>query len=242
MKITDCFWEKRNLNCRVAEISVEVKDPFSKQYFDKVSDYDYVVVKVPTNKIDFNIGLTDLGYTMIELQIEMSVKIKDFDFNNKLIRFISKDVTFEKVMDESELEIIINQITPGMFSTDRISLDPVYGSFIGCNRYINWIRDEFLRNSSEFIKMSYKGKHVGFIMFKNGETMISSLGGVYSDYQDNGLGLLAPCALPLYVQQNNLSIKNIVADISSNNKQVWQLYEHFGYKTIDSHYVYVKHQ
>ena len=33
---------------------------------------------------------------------------------------------------------VIDKITPGMFSTDRVSLDPLLGMDVACIRYKNW--------------------------------------------------------------------------------------------------------
>ena len=44
MKIVDCFWEKRNLNCSAAEIVVDSKDSFCIDQFDFIQNYDYIVV------------------------------------------------------------------------------------------------------------------------------------------------------------------------------------------------------
>lgn len=241
MKIVDCFWEKRNLGCNTVEIAIEPHDYYNDEFFLQFSNFDYVVVKVPLNKLDFNYGLSSLSYTMIELQMEMSIKLKDFNSDNKYLQLLSSDLDMQEINSKDDLNDLLCRINPGMFSTDRISLDPHFGPVIGCQRYINWIKDEFEKESASIIKLIYKGQDVGFSMFKTGDVVRGLLGGIYLDQQNIGLGLLTPCHLPLYFKRKNMQVKKIVGNISSNNKPVWDLYEMFGYKVLSSRYIFVKH-
>lgn len=241
MRITDCFWEKRNLGETVVEISLEKEDVLDVNLLHKYDGCDYVVVKVPVNMFSCNCILGENKYTLAELQMEMTAIVKDFNYNHKLIKWVSPHVDFKKVDRESCLSEILSKIDSSMFTTDRISIDAHYGAEIGCSRYKNWIRDEYEKGSSEILQFYYRGTHVGFMMYRESEITRGLLGGVYTEYQNLGLGLLTPSALPLYVQKHNLPVKRIVADISSNNKPVWELYESFGYKVANPNYVFVKH-
>lgn len=242
MKKVDCFWEKRNLNSEVIEITIESTDKFCDFCLSSYSEKDYIVVKVPVNLPEFNLCLSNLGFTMIELQMDMNVKLNEFNYDDKTLKWVRPHTRFKQVESPQELDELIQKITPGMFSTDRISLDPAFGYEIGCKRYINWISDEFFRDSSKIIWIIYKEKKVGFMLYKDGISIRGLLGGLFKEYQDMGLGLLTPCCLPLFVLQDNLQVKKIMADISSNNTPVWNLYEHFGYKVTNPHYVFIKHQ
>lgn len=242
MKVTDCFWEKRNLGETVVEITIEKDDLLDKLLLSKHNTIDYLVIKVPVNMPDFNFFLGQEGFSLIELQIDMTATLSSFDFNHKLIKWISPHVDLNKVSDVNELEEVLSKIDSNMFNTDRISIDPHYGKEIGCKRYKNWIYDEFVGGTADVIKFFYRGKHVGFMMYKENDDGIRGLlGGIYSDFQGIGLGLLTPTALPLYIIRNSIPVKRVAADISSNNKPVWELYENFGYKANNLHYVFVKH-
>lgn len=241
MNCIDCYWEKRNLGCSVAEISVNSHDNFRSQDFKALSSYDYLVVKVPTNKIDFNFGLNQLGFSMIELQMEMNLKIKDFNYDQKLLKPYEKSLDFHIIKDESDLNDILRNISVDMFTTDRIFVDPLFGPDISRLRYVNWIRDEFEKKSSIILKLLYNDEHIGFSMFREEETLRGLLGGIYSKYQNLGLGAITPTHLPIFVKRNRINTKKIVGDISSNNKPVWELYEYFGYKAFNPRYVFVKH-
>lgn len=241
MIVKDCFWEKRNLGCSTVEVTIDNNDSFSVADFPLFNDYDYIVVKVPVNRFDINLGLSKLGYTLVELQMEMSIKLKDFDYNNKYLKLFSDDADFQEVTTEKDLDDIISNMSPGMFSTDRICVDSRFGLEIGYQRYVNWLKDEFERKTSVILKMLYKGQNIGFSMFKGEDVVRGLLGGIYLDQQNTGLGVLTPCFLPLYIKRNNMQVKKIVGDISSNNKPVWELYELFGYKAFSPRYVFVKH-
>ena len=241
MIVTDCFWEKQNLGRNAIEISVESTDRFNLVDFEDYSCYDYIVVKVPVNKMDFNFGLSQLGYTMIELQMEMQVKIRDFNYDHRNLKLIFEDVDFQQIQTEDELNDILSKVTTEMFTTDRIHIDPYFGAELNRTRYVHWLRDEFERNSSIILKMFYKGMNVGFSMFRVENNIRGLLGGIYAEYQNLGLGALTPCHLPIYVKKERLNVKKVIGDISSNNIPVWELYEFFGYRAFKPRYVFVKH-
>lgn len=241
MKITNCYWEKRNLNCDVVEITIDSHDIFNKSDFAFLEDYKYIVIKVPTNMIDYNFGLSQLGYTMIELQMEMNLKIKEFNIDNKLIKAIGSRLDFQDINTEKDLDDILTSISNDMFTTDRIVVDSHFGEEMGRVRYLNWIKDEFQNKTSKIIKLIYNGEHVGFSMFRDGDTLRGLLGGVYSKFQKLGIGSITPIHLPIYVHRNRMNVKRIVGDISSNNRPVWELYDYFGYKACNPRYVFVKH-
>ena len=240
MRITDCIWERRNIGESTLEIQVEVGDTFSDRIITEAEkDYEYSVIKVPVNNFDFNLGLTKLGYSIAEMQMSMVVRIKDFPYNHKLIKWVYPYVSFKEAETRIDIEETLSKIQPGMFSTDRISLDPHYGEKVGCKRYLNWIQDELLGERSKLLNIYYKGNNVGFILYRGVETIKGLLGGIYPQFQNLGLGLLIPSALPLYMKDS--ATKKVIADISSNNKPVWELYETFNYKVSNPQYVFIKH-
>ena len=242
MKITDCFWEKRNLGDKVFEISIENEDSIDANLLKEYSDIDYLVIKVPVNKTDINFLLGSLGFSLVEMQMEMTVLMKDFNFDHKLIKWVLPYVEFRSVNNQAELLDLLSNIKTSMFSTDRICLDPYYGAEKGCIRYKNWIQDEFDKKTSNILEFCYRGKNVGFMMYREAEITRGLLGGIYPEYQQLALGLLTPSSLPLYVMKRGLPIKKITANISSNNKPVWELYESFGYQVKNPQYVFVKHK
>lgn len=238
----DAIWEKENIGSNVIEITIEHDDVMDEIDFENLpSEYDYLVIKVPVNKTDFNWYLGKNGFTMIETQLKLSKDIKDFDFNDRYIRRLLPDVSYKIIEKESEIEEILNRINPNMFITDRISLDPVFGPEVGCKRYKNYIRNSFIQKNLEIIGILFKGQMVGFEMhtIKNG-ICYGKLGGIFNDVRIPGLGFLTACA-PLLFAHERYGATKFVPDISTNNLPVFNLYDYFHFHVEGMTYVFVKH-
>lgn len=243
MKVTDCFWEQTNIGKHTVEITIEKGDDFSTNAIkDLIGEYEYAVIKVPMKMVDFNFGLSAMGFTIIETQIHVSKKYKDFDFNAPYISVFYPDIEFEEVTTSEQLEEIICQMTSDMFSTDRIVLDAQFGTLIGMKRYQNWMKTEHEANKSRLCKILYRGKHIGFFMFRIKQNEVDvMLGGIYKKYQGYGIGILTPASLFLYAKKSNIPFKKMVTAISSNNMPVIQLYNFLNFKIDNMTYVFVKH-
>lgn len=244
MKITDCFWELKNLGKTVAEISIEKGDVFDAAIFlDIDTRYQYVVVKVPVNMITFNFGLAPMGYSLIETQINVSKRYKDFNFDDRLVRNVYPHVNTERISSEAELEEIVNQITPDMFSTDRIYLDPHFSRDASSKRYINWIRSDYEQGKAIVVKTYYDEINVGFGFDHIDDDGVKHgvLGGIFEKYQDMGLGIMTAGLPFMMARKRNNPLKVFRTSISSNNPNVWQFYNYLGYKIDKMNYVFVKH-
>lgn len=243
MKLTDCFWEKNNLGKRVAEISIDPSDDFCPEKIEELTrDYDYVCVKVPVGKTEFNFGLTELGFTMIECQYRILKTYKQFDFSDRMVSRLLPDVRVEEVQTDSEFECILSGMTEDMFSTDRIVLDPHFSKRDGFVRYTNWMRTEYENKTSLFLSTYYQGQLIGFGMFRTDKFGYDALlGGVFERFQGVGLGLLTCCQAFIYAYQHQKPFKRMVTSISSNNVPVVELYNYFGYQVKETRYVYVRH-
>lgn len=243
MKIVDCVWEIKNLGERVCEISIDLEDSFDEGFItSSVKDFDYQVIKVPMNMPDFNIGLSNLGFTLIENQINISKKFEDFDFDDRLVKYMIKHIDEKVITTESELDDILNQITPDMFSTDRIYLDPHFGKEASMRRYTNWIRTEFVNNASIVTKNYFDGREVGFGMYRdNNGNRVGLLGGIYESGQAEGFGLMTGCISFLAGKKYNKPFKLINTTISSNNVPMVQIYNYLHFKIDSMRYVFVKH-
>ena len=241
MKVFDCFWEQENLGRKTVEILIERTDSFDEMVLKQLTrGYQYVVVKVPMNMPTFNYGLTGMGFVCVENQMNVGISLKDFDFH-KVIHLLD-DTSFQVVEGRCDLDTVLTSIKPGMFSTDRISLDTYFGQDIGCQRYINWIVSEFERGNATLVKMFYKNRHVGFMLFKtNDKTINLLLNGLYNEYQGQGMGLLTPASPMLYVKKSSLDISEELTSISSNNIPVVKLYNRLNFRLVNQTYVFVKH-
>ena len=241
MKIVDCIWELKNLDKRTVEISVGKEDTFSRDIIlQSISNYEYAVVKVPMDMPTFNIGLSEMGFVCIETQMNVGINLHDFDFSK--VAHLYSDTSYELINNDDDFTSVVSNLLPGMFSTDRISLDPQFGEDIACRRYINWLTSEYESKRSQLIKVIYKNEHIGFMLIKiDGDTIDLILNGLYKQYQGKGLGILTPASPMMYIKKNSLNIAQEVTSISSNNIPVVKLYNRLNFQLLQQTYVFVKH-
>lgn len=243
MKVIDCYWEFNNLGKKTAEIQIDKGDEFDGNVVKQVNQtYQYVVVKVPMNMPTMNFSLTAMGFTLIETQINISKRYKDFNFDDRLVRTVYNHVNTKSIESKGELDEIIAQITPDMFSTDRIYLDPNFTREMSSKRYINWLRSDYEQGKAYIVKTYYDDINVGF-GFDHIEDGVKHgvLGGIYEKYQDMGLGIMT-AALPfIMAKKRNSPLTVFKTAVSSNNPSVWQFYNYLGFKIDKMTYVFVKH-
>lgn len=241
MRVVDCHWEQKNIGKKTVEITIETTDHYDCSMIERQTHgYEYAVVKVPMNVPAFNLGLSKLGYTCIETQMNVGISYNNFIFSK--VAHLYGDTSYEIVNDADGFKSVVSHIEPGMFSTDRISLDPEFGEAIGCQRYINWLTTEYESKRSQLIKVLYKNEHVGFMLVRiEDDTIDLLLNGLYKDYQGKGLGLLTPASPMMYVKKNSLQISKEETSISSNNIPVVKLYNRLHFQLLQHTYVFVKH-
>lgn len=241
MRVVDCHWEQKNIGKKTVEITIETTDHNDFSLIERLTHgYEYAVVKVPMNKPAYNIGLSKLGYTCIETQMNVGVDYSKFDFSK--VAHLYNDTTYEVVDTVDNFNAVVSFIQPGMFSTDRISIDPEFGESIGCQRYINWLTTEYESKRSQLIKVLYKNEHVGFMLIRiEDDTIDLLLNGLYKEYQGKGLGLLTPASPMMYVKKCGLQIAKETTSISSNNIPVVKLYNRLQFQLLQQTYVFVKH-
>jgi len=242
MKLINCTWEVANIGKKTLEIECTPNDVFDKTAINQVlDDYEYVVVKVPTGNIGFMLGLPDIGFKFIETQIKLSKSVQSFNYEDKLVRFFGKRTTIQEISDEESLQRVLSSMTPGMFTTDRIHLDPKLGPTVGLRRYRNWVNTEWHRGT-HLIEIVFNGIPIGFSLLRMEEKSIHGLlGGIYEPYQGMGVGLLTVMNAFIYRKQEKLTYTDFKTSISSNNLPVLELYNYLNFKIDGLHYVYIKH-
>lgn len=242
IQITDCYWEVANIGQKTCEVSVNRTDSLEKILLDELdSQYEYQVFKVAPGNINANVLLGENGFHLIESQIEVEKKYREFDYGAPLIRYLMPKVSFCELEEEDEFESIFKRMTPNMFVSDRIALDPFLGLEYSYKRYCNWMRTAFMNKSASFIQFIYDGEPVGFSMYRIKDNVWQGdLGGVYPEC-GGGLGLLTPSAPFLYIKQRGIKLSKMSSHISSNNIPVFPPYNycHFNFKNFT--YVFVKH-
>lgn len=235
MKIVDCFWEQTNLDCRVAEVSVETGDNFSEEIlFDLEKNYDYIVLKFTVANYNNYLLATKKQYSFIETQLSLQKKMKDWNLNQSDSRLL-KNFSIMEVKEQSDLSKILNKFDESMFTTDRIYLDPLFGPQYSVRRYKNWIQSSFEKGAS-LQKLFYRNKEIGFSIARiEDRVMYGILGGIY---EGQGLGIITPCFPLLYAKKDFDWFK---PKISMNNTPIVRLYNHFNFEITNVEYVFVKH-
>ena len=238
MKVIDAFWEKRNLGVSTMEIILEKGD--REEEFLKLIDqqeYEYCVVKLPIDAIAFNTVLEKNGFVFAESMNHIYHDLDLKELNGK-----KKEIVANTTIEKAEnLESIFEQISKGMFSTDRIALDDRFGKEVAATRYINWIKDE-LQRGSEIYKYFYKGEEFGFSAIKETEVGVyhEFLYGIYNAYAGKGMSVNMPYKLTEVVTEKGG--KMLTTDVSSNNIASLKSKINNGYKFDYSMYVFVKHK
>lgn len=238
MKKVDCYWELENLGRKVVEIRFDSYQEVNPEIIRDVENVaDYVVVKTPVGSISSSLTLTQLGYVFAEMQICIEKNIQEL--RDELTPFGERfynDSRLELVTDEADLESIIESMTPGMFVTDRVYLDPQLGPSLGFKRYVNWMRTAF-HSGSTLHRYIWRNKCVGFSLVKESNGTIDGLlGGAFEKYQA-GMGMLLPIVPLFYADMGH----TFIGRVSSNNQPVIKVFDQFGYHYKNMEYVYVKH-
>lgn len=244
MKIVDCPWELVNLDCKVAEILLSNEDNVEEidaALKNVESEYDYVVVKMPTAAIPFQQLMCNRQYLFMETQITFRKLFEDLNReieNNKAAKQYLKNSTAKRVETEEELQMLVDSMTPYMFSTDRVFLDSAFGPRYSLRRYRNWIISEYKRGTVVMLHY-FRDSLVGFSMCRPvGDVLHGLLSGVFEKYQNAGIGMFLPL-IPYYYR--DYGVTTYTGKFSSNNFPVIRMHEQLRYNYIDMEYVFVKH-
>lgn len=238
MKIIEATWEKRNFGMDTYEISLDKKDlrNFDDAY-QKIKSQNfknsYVVIKMPVGNLEALHKLEDDGYRFLETQLSLVDHFEPLDSEASILSN-QEDVKTEILPKEkSEWEQIINKITPGMFDTDRVSLDPKLGKEIACKRYKNWCLDLFEKpNTNLYIKKINDvvfGFSIDVVDEKTG-VVDALIGGNFEEFKNMGLGGI--------MLNDAKKIKaNRKTTVSTNNLPILKLHQHCGRVIYKERYV-----
>jgi len=237
MKVIQANWEKVNLGKETFEIEFFPDDnpddisplnlPGELNYI-KLKSYDHSVMKL----------ISSFGYTFCESQLSFTKSLRRFDTNSHEFPMVDL-FEIEKVRSEDELNLLISEVNLGIFSTDRIALDPEFGQAIANSRYSNWIRSMFADESAEisFIKTKKENKKVGFfINVRHGTLCNIVLGGIFKDFLDRGIGHVF--VYHSLVHAKLTGSKTVKVKVSSNNPAMVNIYTGvFGFQLVSSEIV-----
>lgn len=237
MKVINAFWEEKNLGVTTAEILIDIDDDVDEivTEVNKICK-EYVVCKVPSDRSDILYSLQNNSFIYTEDQIEVEHDLHEITRNRIMQRLY--DSLEYRVMTETDIDYLYDEISRGMFSRDRISLDPYFDNKLASQRYINWINDLLKKGAIPYLFM-YKNDPAGFIVLNkiDENTYRSVLGGGYEKYRKSGLGVV----LKEMEIVSSLGGKRVVTSVSSNNANQVKALIINGFVPIKIEHVLVKH-
>ena len=241
MKVIDAFWEKRNLNKSVCEISftdddIDNLDNIENELKNFTTCNEYIVVKVPTHLNKIMEIINRFNFKFVETQIQTSVNNNLFNVENYNI--LNKEGKFKlvKSSDSEDYKLVANEILKGLFTTDRISLDSRFGVSVANKRYANWLQD--MSNDSKYILylVYYDNKPMGFHAgHVVSDEYKGDLGGIFTDFQNNIYGIYWAFT---FIKSEINKYKKITSFCSTNNLPIIRLWEYFGSRIDSATHVY----
>ncbi len=238
MKISDCFWEERNLGVKTAEIILE-KDELiiSEKLLEVESLCDYIVIKSPISRFDISQALCGLNYSFVEVQITLEKNLTLSDLDGEMGSLF--DIKLANT--DEDIRFVESKINEGLFSTDRIALDSSFGIKSANSRYVNWMKDELTKGAKLIIIINHN-QTIGFILLKeDGGNMHVLLHGIFKDYLGKHLGVALTIAPYLYKREYNGNINHYYTKVSSNNIGILKVMTRAGYCIADATNVFIKH-
>ena len=244
MKCVNATWELRNLGVNTIELEVEKNDAAEKilkeiENYRRQYDAKYVVVKSNTRYPEISLPLQYAGFLLIENQIGLKLTredaLKALGEYNEFFDEISY-----KLADEAEMKMIFSEIARGIFTTDRIALDPKFGVEIANQRYSFWIKDALSRGAYVFLSL-YENTPIGFFMAKTTEPKKSDglLGGLFNRPEAYHKGIFHLIAGHKCFCDGGGNIDRTF--VSSNNLNVLRIHLLLGRKVTGIRNVFVKH-
>lgn len=248
MKCVNAEWELRNLGVKTIEISIEKSDsnfPTSKllqtvENFRQEYDAKYVVVKSDAKYPAISIDFQRAGFWLMENQIGLKAVRRDLLKAFEDYKKIFYDEVSYRAASDDDIKMVCAEIEKGMFTTDRIALDPHFGIEIANHRYVLWLKDELKRGALLHLTL-HEGNTIGFFLDKiTGEKKLAGLlGGIFKNAESQNLGAAYMYAGRIFFADTDW--KETKTAVSSNNLNILNLLLMFGHKITDIKNVLVKH-
>ena len=239
MEIINAVWEKRNIDLDTLELEVQEGDTWEdlKSTIEKLH-FEYLVVKIPPIRTDLMFKVNSLGLVFVEL-----VTKAHFSGTPPVLGSLQKRIIHSLEWGEITHENkkrLFEEISLGLFKTDRVAIDPSLGIDQSSNRYLGWIHDE-LKSGAVIYEVTKKGELIGFFLMRKIDTHSSDaiLAGLLEKYQKSGLGFVLNY-LEIEVSKK-LGSTSLNSTFSSNIRGATAIHMSMGYTVDHQYYVYVKH-
>lgn len=244
MKIIDAFWDTKNLGLNTLEIIIEHND--TAEEVNNLGDLlterrqgCYTVVKIPSTRPDILASLASPWLRFAESTFDLRLKIEGDNFPvPKLFERIDKKISYCPVRTAEQEQRLELEIRKGIFSTDRISLDPRFGKTVAAQRYLNWLNAEKAKGSELYELMQGEVPFGFFALKALGDGKFDNfLAGLYPSYLNAGLGfaMIGKAIEAIH----KIGGKGYNTHVSSNNFSVFRLYQHYGFEIHSISYVLV---
>ncbi|TQR53059.1 hypothetical protein [Campylobacter troglodytis] len=230
MRIINASWERRNFDMDAYEIQIDKEDLLEfETVLEKIHKQNfknaYVVIKLPVGNLKALHALEDEGFRFLETQLHFKEHFKAKNSKPRIKGKLSKE-RLEK--DKEAWEGVISKISPGMFDSDRVSLDPALSQEIACKRYQNWCRDLFYDKHTYMMLGKLDDEVYGFCLCKEDEQGINALlVGVFPKFKHLKLGQ--------YLLDDLRGTR--LTTTSSNNPAAFKVYQKSGLIVQEQNYV-----
>ena len=199
----------------------------------------YLVVKTPVNCSQLLFGLPSLGYTFVETVFHVTIKRGDYAMPATIARFDRGLTVAERTLPDDR-ERIGRLIRDGIFTSDRVSIDPFFSHAQSGNRFANWV-DRIIASGGKLYEVLQGARPFGFFVVSrvDEDTVDPVLMGLYDESRDRGMGAL--------LHKKTLDTcfawdcKQLSSTIVSNNWKVLRVYMNAGATLSSTLYTYVKH-
>jgi hypothetical protein len=247
VKVVEAIWERRNLGVDVTEVTLERADTNDEERVlsflrEKMERGRYLLVKTPEGNVAFLVKLQALGFIFLECQYNLSRQLRGYaPPQREEFLSLARQISPEP-LDLGEVDDLCALIGDGMFTTDRVALDPLFGVKTANTRYQNWVRDIQKDASCVVARIKYREKAIGFFAISfdvQAEEAHSLLLGLFKPYQGSALGSMI-VHMPLkFASEKNM--KTIFAQVSSNNMTSLRSHVFWGFAIESASYVFRCH-
>lgn len=243
MKVIETHWEQKNLGMKSYEVVLTSEDSVSE--FLKLEQElvkrgaKYIVLKAPINRPDFLFEIPGADYTFVEATFSLTLKKRDYVCPSYLERF-DRGLQVRTVTSDDDKARVYNEISKGMFTTDRVSIDSRFPQGTGSLRYLNWVKDLVAAGHGLYEVFS-KDKPLGFFQLeKIDSTKVRGVvSGIYEEFSQSGMGSLISKKILDFSWSSGY--QTYYASAVTNNLKSLRSNLIFGSQITNISYNYVKH-
>lgn len=239
MEIINAFWEKRNLGVDAVSFQIGRNDT-AEEVIPQIEfdQREYQSAIVDSTKTDIVLELQNHGFRFIECSLELSASSDEAIIPDNLKRF-QKSMGYRPASHD-EIKLIKSIIESGdIFKTDKISLDPYFGTKKAGIRYSFWI-DDLIKAGKTLSVITFDDEPIAFDVAGYSEGVVEHyLGGMLPGKKGKMLGATISVPSILYWKQHGA--KQFKTVVSSNNHPILKVHQSFGFKIVNCKYILIRH-